>query len=152
MKNAKVRLEPVTVDNWKVCAALELAPGQEKYLPSNLYSIAESQFYKHSKSVAVYDEHGQLIGYALFGRDIFTNTWKIFRIMIDRAYQGKGYGKSTMKEIIGQISKEPDGNEILICYQNDNQVARKLYASLGFAEQKVDVEGKVTALLIPQRV
>lgn len=148
MKNAKVRLEPVTVDNWKACAALELAPGQEKFLPCNLYSIAESQFYEHSKSVAVYNEHSLLIGYALFGRDIFTNKWKIFRIMIDKAYQGKGYGESTMKEIFGQISKEPDGNEILICYQNDNQVARKLYASLGFVEQKIDVEGKVTALLI----
>jgi diamine N-acetyltransferase len=147
MKSVKVYLEPVTLTNWKACAALELAPGQENFLPSNLYSIAESQFYEHSKSKAIYNEHDQLVGYALFGRDIFTNKWKIFRMMIDKSYQCKGYGESAMKEIIGQITKEPNANEILICYQNDNQVARRLYARLGFVKQEIDVEGKVTALL-----
>jgi diamine N-acetyltransferase len=147
MKSVKVYLEPVAVTNWKACIALKLAPGQEKFIPSNLYSIAEAQFYEHSRSTAVYNEENQLVGYALFGRDIFTNKWKIFRMMIDKSYQGKGYGESAMKEIIEQISKQPDGSEILICYQDHNEVARGLYAKLGFVEQEIDVEGKVTALL-----
>lgn len=147
MKSTKVYLEPVTVTNWKACIALELAHGQEKFLPSNLYSIAESQFYEQSRSAAVYNEENLLVGYALFGRDIFTNKWKIFRIMIDKSYQCKGYGERAMKEIIEQISKETDGNEILICYQDANEVARRLYAKLGFVERGIDTEGKVTALL-----
>ena len=147
MKNSNVHLEPVTADNWKACAALEVAPGQEHFLPGNLYSIAESQFYEGSKSTAIYNEQEQLVGYALFGRDIFTNKWKIFRIMIDQAYQGQGYGESAMREMIRQIAEESGGNEILICYQDNNQVARRLYAKLGFVEQEIDGEGKVTALL-----
>ena len=147
MKNGKVHLEPVTADNWKACAALEFAPGQEHFLPGNLYSIAESQFYEGSMSTAIYNEQDQLVGYALFGRDIFTNKWKIFRIMIDKTYQRQGDGESAMQEMIRQIGEEPGGNEILICYQNDNQVARRLYAKLGFIEQEIDVDGKVTALL-----
>jgi len=147
MKSIKVYLDPVTVNNWKACIALEVAPGQEKFLPGNLYSIAESQFYEHARSRAVYNEAHQLVGYALFGRDIFTTRWKIFRIMIDQAYQSKGYGESAMKEIIEEISQETDGNEILICYQEHNEVARRLYAKLGFAEQTIDPRGKVTALL-----
>ena len=147
MKNSKVHLEPVTADNWKACAALEVGPGQEHFLPGHLYSIAEAQFYEGSKSTAIYNEQEQLVGYALFGRDIFTNKWKIFRIMIDQAYQCQGYGESAMREIIRQIAEEPGGNEILICYQNNNQVARRLYAKLGFVEQEIDEGGKVTALL-----
>ena len=147
MENVKVYLEPVTVTNWKACIALELAPDQEKFLPSNLYSIAESQVYEQSRSKAVYNEENQLVGYALFGRDVFTNKWKIFRLMIDKSYQCKGYGENAMKAIIEQISNETDGNEILICYQDGNEVARRLYAKLGFVEQEIDVEGKVTALL-----
>ena len=147
MKNSKVHLEPVTADNWKACAALELAPGQEHFLPGNLYSIAEAQFYEGSKSKAIYNGQDQLVGYALFGRDIFTDKWKIFRIMIDQSHQRQGYGESAMQELIRQIATEPGGNEILICYQNDNQVARRLYAKLGFVEQEIDVDGKVTALL-----
>ena len=147
MQNAKVYLEPVTVKNWEACIALELAPDQEHFLPSNLYSIAESQFYEQARSRAVYNEENQLVGYVLFGRDIFTSRWKIFRIMIDKLYQRKGYGESAMKEIIEQISKEAGGNEILICYQDRNEVARRLYAKLGFVEQEIDTDGKVTALL-----
>ena len=147
MKSTKVYLEPVTLTNWKACIALKLSPDQETFLPGNLYSIAESQFYEDSRSRVIYNEEDQLIGYALFGRDSFTNKWKIFRIMIDQSFQGKGYGEGAMKEIIKQISQEPDGNEILICYQNGNEAARRLYAKLGFVEQEIDTEGKVTALL-----
>ena len=57
MNNSQVRLEPVTVKNWKACIALELAPGQENYVPSNLYSIAEAQFYSGARSNAVYNKH-----------------------------------------------------------------------------------------------
>lgn len=147
MNNSKVHLEAVTIDNWKACASLAVAPGQEHFVPGNLYSIAESQFYEHAKSRAIYNAQDQLVGYALFGHDIFTNKWKIFRIMIDQAYQGHGYGESAMHEMIRQIAAEPNGNEILICYQNDNQVARRLYAKLGFVEQEIDEGGKVTAFL-----
>jgi len=147
MKSVKIFLRPVKASNWKACIALELTPSQEKFIPSNLYSIAESQFYEQAKSTAIYNEENQLVGYALFGRDIFIDKWKIFRIMIDKSFQGKGYGESAIKEIIKQISQETDENEVLISYQNDNHVARRLYAKLGFIEQEIDVEGKVTALL-----
>lgn len=147
MENARIHLEPATASNWKACAALQLAADQEKFIPSNLYSIAESQFYPHSKSTAIYNADDQLVGYALFGRDIFTEKWKIFRVMIDKSHQRKGYGESAMREIIKQIAKEPGGNEILICYQNNNHVARTLYSKLGFIEQEIDFTGKVAALL-----
>ena len=147
MKRANVYLQPVTATNWKACIALELAPGQENFLPSNLYSIAESQFYEQAKSKAIYNEEHQLVGYALFGRDIFTHRWKIFRIMIDKFHQRKGYGEGAMREIIKRISKETDGHEILICYQDQNEAARRLYTKLGFIEQEIDAESKATALL-----
>ena len=147
MKSTTVYLKPVTVENWKACIALELGPDQQDLLPSNLYSIAEAQFYAEARSNAIYNEEDQLIGYALFGRDIAADKWKIFRIMIDKTYQGQGYGKSAMQAIIAHISKELDGHEILISYQDKNEVARQLYAKLGFVEQGVNAKEQVTALL-----
>jgi diamine N-acetyltransferase len=147
MENTSIRLEPVTVNNWKSCIALELAPDQEGFVPSNLYSIAESQFYPDARSTAIYNERNQLVGYALWGRDILADKWKIFRVMVDKSHQRQGYGKSAIRAIIAQISQEPDGHEILISYQTDNETARRLYAKLGFVEQEIDPEGKVTALL-----
>lgn len=143
----KIQLKPITVDNWKSCAALRIAPDQVGFVPSTLYSIAESQFYPDAISRGIYNEEDQLVGYALWGRDVFTDKWKIFRIMIDQTYQHQGYGKRAMQAILKQISKEPNGNEVLICYQSTNQVARSIYTGLGFVEQETDADGKVTALL-----
>ncbi len=142
-----VRLEPVTVENWKDCIALDIAPDQQHFVPSNLYSIAEAQFYPEATSSAIFNEDNQLVGYALFGREVQTQKWKIFRIMIDQRHQNKGYGKAAMQKIIATIAQESDGHEILIAYQTNNQTARNLYATLGFHEQNMDENGKVTALL-----
>jgi diamine N-acetyltransferase len=68
-------------------------------------------------------------------------------MMVDAAYQGKGYGRAAMEQVITQIARQPDGNEILICYHHLNHAARKLYARLGFGEQSVDSKGIVTAVL-----
>lgn len=143
----KVNLKPVTVENWQDCIKLELAPAQEGFLPNNLYSIAEAQFYPEARSLAIYDEADQIVGYALFGRDVSSGKWKVFRFMIDRRHQGNGYGEAGIRQIIQQIALEPDGDEILICYQKTNRIAQSLYAKIGFIEQETDSNGKVTALL-----
>lgn len=143
----KVNLKPVTVENWKDCIKLELAPGQEGFLPNNLYSIAETQFYPEARSLAIYNEADQIVGYVLFGRDVSSGKWKVFRFMIDRRHQGNGYGEAGIRQIIQQIALEPDGDEILICYQKTNRIAQSLYAKIGFIEQETDSNGKVTALL-----
>ena len=143
----EVHLKPVTVHNWKDCIALELAPEQQLFVPSNLYSIAEAQFYPEAQSCAIVNETDEMIGYTLFGREAYTRRWKIFRIMIDQHHQNKGYGKAAMQKIIATIAQESDVHEILIAYQANNQTARNLYATLGFHEQNMDENGKVTALL-----
>lgn len=145
-KIPRVKLEAVTAKNWQACTALSVAPNQRDFVPSNLYSIAEAQFYPEARSRAVVSSEGTTIGYTLFGRDIHSGKWKIFRIMIDVRYQGSGYGFATMQTIIAEIAQEPDGDQILICYQDKNVPARRLYRRLGFQEISVDKDGKATAL------
>ena len=143
---SKVALRPVQADNWQDCIALEIDPDQEGWIPSNLYSIAEAQFYPQSRSRAVYTLDGRLVGYTLFGRDIHSGSWKIFRLMIDRSCQRQGFGKGALSQVLEEIAREPDGDRVLICCQEDNQAARRLYAQFGFEEKGTDTEGKVTAV------
>lgn len=142
-----VQLKPITVDDWKSVVALKLAPEQHDFVPSNLYSIAEAQFYPEAHSRAVYNRDEVLVGYALYGRDVFTGKWKVFRMMIDAQHQGQGYGKATMDSIIQQIASKPDGNQILICYKEENNIARRLYTGLGFVPTSTDNDGNVSAEL-----
>jgi diamine N-acetyltransferase len=66
--------------------------------------------------------------------------------MIDRAYQGRGYGRAAIEQVIARLAAQPGCDEILISYKPGNDAARQLYASLSFVEQKVD-EDRVTACL-----
>jgi diamine N-acetyltransferase len=125
-------LKNVTADNWKACANLTLAKGQEGFLPSNLYSIAEAQFYPGSRSRAVYADN-DLIGYVLYGTDESTGHWKIFRLMIDERFQGKGYGKEVMKIVLEDTRREK-AEVVLVRYNLGNEIAKRLYESFGFVE------------------
>lgn len=151
MISSPIELRPVTAANWRACAHLELRPDQAGLLPSNLYSIAEAQFYPDAQSLAVYLPSGELVGYVLCGRDAASGDPKVFRLMIDRAHQGRGYGRAALQAVIEQVKSQDDARVLLIAYGNRNQAARRLYASLGFAERDVDEAGKVTAaLMLPE--
>ena len=141
-----VSLKPLTADNWQECIGLKVRREQADFLPSNLYSIAEAQFYPKAVPLAIYSEQDQMVGFVMYGIDVETEKWKIFRLMIDQACQGRGYGRAALERVIERLSAQSDCNEILIACQTGNDAARQLYASLGFVEQKVD-ENKIAARL-----
>lgn len=141
-----VSLKPITVDNWQECISLKVKDEQADFVPSNLYSIAEAQFYPQAVPLAIYSEQNQMVGFVMYGVDVEAGKWKIFRLMIDQAHQEKGYGRAAMEQVIERLSAQLDCDQILIAYRTDNDVARRLYASLGFIEETV-IDNKVTGRL-----
>ena len=138
-------LRPVTVSNWRACADLSVDKAQAGFVPSNLYSLAEAQFYPDTHPLAIYNGADELVGFVMYGRDLESGRWKVFRLMVDAAHQRKGYGAAAMRCVLRDLSSRPGGHEILVCYQDANEVARTLYTRLGFVEQTVEAS-KVTAL------
>ena len=147
---ASIELRPVTVDNWKDCAALRLGEGQSGFVRANVYSIAEAQFYPGCRSRAIYAGE-TLVGYALYGIDDRSGLWKIFRLMIDVSQQGRGYGRAAMLAILGEIARAPDRSDVLISFKSANAVARTLYADLGFVDVS-ETDGHMVARLSLQRL
>jgi diamine N-acetyltransferase len=145
-EKVQVRLSAITVDNWRECIELRVRDEQSELVPSNLYSIAEAQFYPDAVPLAIHNDEGQMVGFVLYGLDVISGKWKIFRMMIDHTYQGRGYGRAAMQQMIARLAARHGCDEILISYRPENDAARQLYASLGFVEQKVS-EDKVTACL-----
>jgi diamine N-acetyltransferase len=100
-----VVLEPIHEGNWLACADLKLADGQELFVPSNLFSIAQSKFYPHWHVVGVYDDD-TLVGFAMYGLDLSDNSMNLIRLMIDAQQQGKGYGKAAVAAILAAIKHQ----------------------------------------------
>ncbi|MFJ6208184.1 GNAT family N-acetyltransferase [Lysinibacillus sp. NPDC092081] len=89
------------------------------------------------------DSEGILVGFLVFctNPDKDGNYW-IPAIMIDEKHQGKGYGKEAMEALI-QFMSISNCKRIMIGHRPNNQIARKLYESLGFikvSEEVIDGE------------
>ena len=52
--------------------------------------------------------------------------------MIDRAHQGKGYGRAAMEAVIAMMADRVGCEEIVTSFNPANAVAFGLYTSLGF--------------------
>ena len=144
-----VRLKDVTEDNWRDVIALRLDAGQEDLVASNLYSIAESKFDPDARPRAVYAGK-RVVGFLMYDvqrkRDGLHRA-TIYRFMIDRKYQDKGYGRAALSRALDEIKAIPRMETISIGYMPDNPVAKPFYASFGFVEVGRDEDGEVIAEL-----
>jgi diamine N-acetyltransferase len=145
----KVSLKKVTADNWEAVVALELDAAQQDLVASNLYSVAEAQFDPDARPRAVYAGK-RVVGFLMY--DVQPTRGKsrkasIYRFMIDRKHQGKGYGRAALGQALKEISAIPRIRRVSIRYMPDNPVAKPFYASFGFREVGRDRDGEVIAEL-----
>lgn len=148
-----LHLEKITFLNWHDVADLRVSREQKDFLPGNVESLAyagivrESGF--HVFTFGIYKGE-KPVGFAMIGYDIpyepdddlneiyrFTrSSYFIWRFMIDKRYQRKGYGREAMQLILDFIKTGPcrKAEYVWLCYTPENNVARQLYASLGFQE------------------
>jgi diamine N-acetyltransferase len=145
----KVKLKGVTADNWEEVVDLELRGSQEDLVASNLYSVAEAQFDPDARPRAVYAGKC-VVGFLMY--DVQKTKGKakeasIYRFMIDRKHQGKGYGRMALSKALEEIRAIPGVNRISICYMPKNPIAKQFYASFGFVEVGRDRDGEVIAVL-----
>ena len=137
-----VRLKDVTEDNWRAVIDLKLDPEQEDLVASNLYSIAESRFDPDARPRAVYAGK-RVVGFLMY--DVQSRKASIYRFMIDRKHQGKGYGRAALSKALDEIRAIPKIRTVSIRYMPDNPVAKPFYASFGFVEVGKDEDGEIIA-------
>jgi diamine N-acetyltransferase len=144
----EVTLAEVTADNWRAVAALELDAGQQDLVADNLYSLAESKFDPDARPRAIYAGR-RLVGFLMY--DVTGAEEKleasIYRFMIDRKHQGKGYGRAALSKALDEIRAIPGIATVSITYMPDNPVAKPFYASFGFDEVGLDEDGEMIAEL-----
>ena len=137
-----VKLKDVTEDNWRAVIDLKLDPEQEELVASNLYSIAESRFDPDARPRAVYAGK-RVVGFLMY--DVQPRKASIYRFMIDRKHQGKGYGRAALGKALDEIRAIPRIRTVSIRYVADNPVAKPFYASFGFVEVGKDEDGEIIA-------
>lgn len=146
MQAGNVEIEELNVDNWYDCCELDLSEKQAAYIETNAVSIAQSKFEPSLKPYAIYFEE-KVVGFLMFNtlKEELDGYW-IFRIMVDKNFQGRGIGKAATQLMISEMGKLPNAEKIVVGYHPDNKEAHQLYASLGFIDNG-DRFGKEMAVI-----
>lgn len=143
-----IYLKEITNKNiWKVCA-LEPFDEQKDFVAENIQSLAEAYATRNEGNnalpLAVYQDD-ELIGFVMIGKgtvgneeesDLIKENYCLWRLMIDKKFQGKGYGKQTMDAVMSLIRTFPFGQaqKVWLSYEPENTRAKEIYNKYGFVE------------------
>ena len=62
--------------------------------------------------------------------------------MIDQKFQGRGYGRATVREVVRRLKLMPEIEFIGTSVAHGNIAAEQLYRSLGFVESGLKVDDR----------
>ena len=157
-----LRLEKINGKNVWDILKLSVLEEQKDFVARNDISIIEAYIAITANGYAfpfgIY-ENETPVGFLMIGFDkdkdwddapeIATGNYNIWRLMIDKNQQNKGYGKEAIKLALNFIKTFPCGKAdyCWLSYKPNNDVARHLYSSFGFAETGNRVDGELIAKL-----
>lgn len=142
-----IELRKITLENRRAIFNLEVSDEQRRFVASNLSSMASCYVLAtnggHPFPFAIYADEQPvgfvMLTYGITGYElpsIADDSYCILRLMIDKQYQNRGYGRETMKKVLEFIRTFPAGpaRYCWIPYGVDNSAAKKLYESFGFRD------------------
>ncbi|MBZ0276257.1 MAG: GNAT family N-acetyltransferase [Anaerolineae bacterium] len=130
-----ITLRDITRDNWRACTKLKVADGQERFVATNAYSLAQARYEPECLPLAIYDDE-TMVGFLMYREADYglAKVWYIDRLLIGAEFQRRGYGRAGMLALIERLRAIPGYAAVLISFVPDNDAARDLYASLGFTD------------------
>ena len=137
-----ITLRDITNDNFRECIHLKVADDQKGFVASNMFSLAEAKADGVSNPYAVYADE-QMVGFIMYDFEPKESRGYITRLMIDDQFQGNGYGRQAMTQVIDRLQAIDDCHEIQTSYAPANVASARLYESLGFAQTGEVNEGEI---------
>ena len=129
----EIHIREITADNFIEAIQLKVKKEQEKFVATNAASIAQSKFHTFLQCAGIY-AGDIMVGFSAFGKNLEDGTIWIVRHMIAEEYQGKGYGKRGLQELIAYMKAEYHCEKIYLDVSPENQAAINLYKSAGFVD------------------
>lgn len=139
----EIYFKDIDNSNKEIVRKVKLKTGQENFIETVDECLEEAKVDDrwHPVCICIKDT---IIGFAMYGCfGANRNAW-IDRIMIDKKYQGLGYGKRAMLRLMEIVPKEYEVSTIYTSVFEDNKLAYELYIDLGFiATDERDTGGEI---------
>ena len=142
-----ITLREITAQNWQDCIALRVTKKQIPYIPSNIFSLAESKFLPDRVPLGIFDGP-DMVGLVVCSYSPEHGRAWIHRIMIDENHQNKGYSRGTMQKILQRLTSIPGCKLIGADWRPGNSNLEKCYTSFRFQKTgQRTPEGDIVAIL-----
>ena len=146
-KNTK--MVPYGAKNWRQASALEILPEQREFVCGAYETIAYAAAHKNHK-LFVEMEGERAVGLLDLSVDKKKGDYTIEIVLIDKRYQGRGFGKIMLRFAVDYL-KKAGAKRLSIGVNRFNIPAQRLYKSVGFIEDCVYEEGIfMTQNLVPE--
>jgi diamine N-acetyltransferase len=126
-----VILKEINTQNFWDIIELKVNEEQKEYVLENSVSIAQSKVQPECIPVAIYNDE-TLVGFLMYCIEKDDDNYWIYRFMIDKKFQRRGFAKSAMELLLREIKKDKNHNKILLDVKMENNEAVELYKSFGF--------------------
>lgn len=153
-----IELRKITDANLDECLKLQPNEDQKSFVATNISSLAEAYVALTNNECipmpyAVYSDE-IMVGFIMLSyndadENFDESAYWVWRLMVDKQYQGKGYGKEAMLVALELIKTFPHGKTSIVAlsYELENVVAKALYDSLGFVETGKIEYGEMVSVL-----
>ena len=135
----KIELRAIDHTNREDVILLEVTEHQKEFIASNRRSLetaAEEENREIARPFAIYCGD-TLVGFTMFAFELNSpdpqDRYWLWRFMIDRRFQGKGYGSAALEAIIAYFQAN-GADHMMLSTEPDNVQALGLYHKYHFAE------------------
>lgn len=131
-----ILLREIDEDLFEKCLKLKVEESQQRFVASNTLSLAHAWLYPKNARPFAICEDDTAVGFLMLDADVNCDgthsVCGLWRLMVDKQHQGKGYGRAALKLLIDHVHKTYNPEKMQTSYVLGNENAAKLYESLGF--------------------
>ena len=139
-----VEFVEINEENYEAVLKLKITDEQNegKFIAPNVRSIADAYVYRIAGDVFPYavQDGEAVVGFVLLDEDEEEKEIMIWRMMVDKDYQGKGYGRAIVEKVMKQFEADSRFEVLIADYVKGNDVMGKLLESFGFEYEEFDEE------------
>lgn len=127
-----LELKEITEDNYEYVLKLKVAENQENFVSTVVHSLAQAWVYRNTAyPFAIYADD-TVVGFIMLGYYELKNQYTLWKFMIHKQYQNRGYGKKALNLAINWLVNNFYVKEVYTGVAYKNEIAENLYYSLGF--------------------
>lgn len=144
--DARVELREVTGETVRAVCILNVGPKQRGFVAPNAVSFAEAMYEPKAWFRAVVADDVP-VGFVMLSIDPDKPEVYLWRFMIDQRYQGRGYGRAAIAQVVAHAGTVPGATELLVSWVPEDGGPEPFYRGLGFEPTGEIHDGEVVARL-----